>query len=122
MSNDQLTELKQFFVVTLDAALEPIRADVRQLQKDVRQLQDDVMQLKSEVKQLKTNVKQLQVDVKVLQTDVAELRTEIAQLRDEMEDGFAGVGETVERLHSLDEYHAGLLEAVAQKWGHPKTA
>lgn len=49
MSNDQLTELKQFFVIALDTALEPIRADIRQMQTDIRQLQAGLQQLREEM-------------------------------------------------------------------------
>lgn len=95
MNAVQITELKEFFITTLDDALEPIRADIRQLKDEVRQLKDDVGQLKVSMKQIKTDLE---------------------SHRQETADGFAAVGDALERLFLQDEQRVDLLTQFANKW------
>lgn len=109
MDITQFTELKQFFVVTLDTALAPIRADIKELKEDVAQLKEDVKQLWVEVNQLKKDVRQLQIDV-------AQIKVDAKLLRQEMYDGFAGVGEALESIHAQDDRQGDLLSQLAKRW------
>lgn len=116
MSNDQLTELKQFFVVTLDTALEPIRADIGQLKTDVQQMQMEIRHMQAEIRHMQTDIKHMKADIKHIQADIRQLQVDLRQLREEMEEGFVAVGETFDQFYVQEDRRSNLLQELAQKW------
>lgn len=76
-------ELLQAIGQVVEAKMEPMRQDIRDLKEDIGQLKQDVGILKEDVGVLKQEVSMLKEDVGVLKQDVGMLKEDVSMLKED---------------------------------------